>query len=345
MMKLIDSLFLLTVILLSVNGINKTHKADATYVSQDSSISKEQEGSILFQSSDNGNTWQNLRAALPAKLRVSYAFAQNAELYLGAADGVLYHSSNPKSGFWEREVVSETLPKEAITGIFSGHSGLYVSVFGQGFFRKKTGTTTWQPMHQTLKEKNVHVVLENVDGSIFVACPGGIYESDDDCKTWKHVLKEQWVTSLTASGNVLVCNSNRGVLRSTDNGQHWELVLHDEDAAFKTKFINGRFIAIRVGGTWLSQVDYLPQSTLVSNDNGKTWERFNGALLSDKRIYDLEEAGTYLFSSHKIGVSRSKDGGKTWELVGSTAILGDAQQFELVVVGQVVFAVVMNWGC
>jgi len=345
MMKFIDSLLLLAVAVISANGISKNHKGSETTVSTVSFASTEQPGSILFQSSDHGNTWQNLSAVLPAKLQVSYAFAHGEELYLGAANGVLYHSNNPKSGFWEREVISETSPQKAITGIFNGHSGLYVSVFGKGFFRKKPGTTTWEPMGQTLREKNVHVVLENADGTIFVACPGGIYQSDDDCKTWKQVLKEEWVMSLVASGNILVCNSNRGLFRSTDSGLNWEPVLHDENATYKTKFIDGRFIATRMGGTWLSPIDYSPQSTLVSNDNGKTWERFDGALLSNQRIYDLEEAGPYLFSSHKMGVSRSKDGGKTWELMGSTAILGDTQQFELVVMGQLVFAVVMNWGC
>ena len=283
---------------------------------------------IVFQSVDGGQTWQDVSAGLPEGLEVGSVFAGGGEVFLGSESG-LYRSTNPlAAGAWEVSLDNK------ITDIFPGRAGPYACSYGSGFFQEMSGTGIWVPMHNTLKDKTIHTVLEAQDSTVFVCCDSGIFKSADSGKTWKQVFAEGMVMSLVAADGVLVGGGFRGVLRSTDGGEHWDWVLTEDGAALRTGLIDGGVAVITYDG-WTQQLR-------TSADNGKTWQRIDGERLPPVRfLCDIKQAGEYLFCSQDAGIFRSSDQGKTWELVFPSR---GSKVFNLAVSGQLIFAVMLI-GC
>jgi photosystem II stability/assembly factor-like uncharacterized protein len=306
---------------------------------------------IIFQSTDGGQTWQDVSAGLPVDFGVGRIFADGGEVFLASESG-LYHSSSatlvPK---WEKEFFLN----EKITDVFPGSAGPYASSYEIGFFQEMPGTDIWNPMHNALKDKRVRTILETSNGNIFVGCESGIFKSTDGGITWKHVFKEG-VNSFAASGDVLICGGYRGMLRSTDGGEHWDCVLSGAGGAYNTKLIGDRFVTITDGEESWGEVssDGMMNRLYASADNGKTWQRMDEGIsqirLLDEMldvtpptrvINDIEQAGEYLFCSLNAGIFRSSDWGKTWELVRPS---NGKKMISLAVSGQVIYAVVVV-GC
>ncbi|MCW5922849.1 MAG: hypothetical protein KIS77_10925 [Saprospiraceae bacterium] len=290
---------------------------------------------IIFQSTDGGQSWQDVSDGLPEKLPVGRVFADGNEIYLASGSGLYHRSTALVARVWEKEAFLD----ENVTDVFPGQSGLYASSYQNGFFKGILGTGIWTPMHNALEDKTVRTILETPDRTVFVGCESGIYKSADDGKSWKHIFADEGVNSFAVSGDVLICGSYSGLMRSTDGGEHWDWVLTSDGSAFKTKRIEGGFVTVTDGGT---RREGKPNKLYTSADEGKTWQRIDEGLSLARDIYDIVQAGKYLFCSTDAGISRSTDGGKTWELMRPRT--DEKEMFHLAVSGQMVFAVQV-FGC
>ena len=347
--------FLIVCLSLAAYGAQKTSSAPTTVCA-----TAEAPGpatNILFQSADGGKTWQDLSRGLPEKLVVNCVFSRDGEVFLGTNNGCVYHSRDLKKGIWSQEVVGGAFPdlsdfsedKNMVTGIFSGRSGLYACVYKGGLFRRIPATGDWQPIHLPLNENIINTVAEDAQGNIFVGCQTGVFKSGDDGKTWKHVFDESWVSELIEVNGILVGSGVQGLLRSTDDGEHWTCTLPDKGAVYNTCAIEGRlpvvrdhFAAVRVGGpAHTSETSQLRNSV----DGGENWQRMDEGLFPLEGVFDLKQAGDFLFCTHKGGISRSADWGQTWELVRSANDLKEPLRFELSTSGKLVFAAIVWGGC
>ncbi len=311
--------------------------------------------SIVFQSLDGGQTWQDVSAGLPADLEVWGVSSVGGEIFLGTRTGLYRSSTAYAAPIWQKE----NFLTEHITDVFPGRGGLYARSFDSGFFQEGIpGSGMWQPVHTTLKSKNVRTILDNPDGTILVGCDNGIFKSSDKGKTWKQVFVGDMVLNLVASDGVLMGGGYQGVLRSTDSGDHWEVVLDENLLAKKTGRIGDRFFTI-FGTSDPTRVspEGITNRLRTSADNGQTWQRIDSeqaplpaqskydmdVRLSQVRdIYDIVQVGQYLFCSFDAGIFRSSDQGKTWELVFPTV---DRGSFSITVSGQVIYAVQGGGGC
>ena len=312
---------------------------------------------ILFRSDDGGKTWQNLSRGLPEDMQSAHVLSQNGSVFIGTINGSVYHSENPETGAWEGGSVGDIFMNtgtnysgEFISGLFPGSSGPYACLYENGFYRKISGTNLWQPLHEALADKKVHTVLEKPDGTILVGSSSGIYASSDDGKTWRHLYNEGPVNSLAGTGQTLIASGPRGLLRSTDGGEHWSEVLPDEGGIYQTSLIGDRFAAVRLAGPWRSAGENGSNRAYTSADDGMGWQRLDAnlpdqALSPIQEVYDLRQAGEFLFCCHKAGISCSTDGGQTWELVHPATIAGEKVRFNLAVSGRTVYAVVVRGGC
>ncbi len=305
---------------------------------------------ILFQTADGGETWNDMSLGLPEKFVANSAFAQDDEVYLADRAGVLYHKSAQVGSTWQREEISGIFPDAGglfqeeivVNGIFAGSKQPYASVYANGFFRRSPGTGKWESLASALPDKRVYSMVENSDGAIFVGGESGIYKTTDDGKSWKHVYFEGFANQLVAANGVLLAGAGSGLIRSSDGGEHWDTVLPNKGAQYVLNVNEGAFVAIRQAwGSCSTAASPLQSST----DAGLSWQPIYTGPTEFKGVYDLKKAGKYIFCCHKDGVSRSKDGGSSWETVREALDPNKPFRYELLVSGENVFAVVLFAGC
>lgn len=295
---------------------------------------------VIYQSTDGGHTWEDISAGLPEKLNVFRTFTFNGQVYLIGGKGIYHNNPAPLTSAWEKKDFSEGETSD----MFQGRYGPYVSSYYNGFYQEIAGSGVWMPMHNSLKDKTIRTVLETPDGAILVGCESGMYKSVDKGSSWKQVMKDSYVNNLVATGNVIICGAETGLLRSSDGGENWEAVLTEDGGAYLGTVIEGGVASITEGKlTWQeARTADKPNRLRASFDNGKTWQRIDETLPKHLHIYDIKQAGKYLYSSCDTGIYRSADRGKSWELVRK---LEDNKRIVvLAVCGDVVYAVPVQ-GC
>lgn len=320
---------------------------------------------LLYQSIDGGKTWQDISYTLPENEQPAF-FAGEAGLYVRYKDKLYYSKSNLTTPVWENE--NNVDPRYAGDHLFDGSiafnpSGVTAYGWNVQVYQKKepAGRGAWSPVYPTLKEvmsgtrRNwVGSVLETSDGTIFVGAGGGLYRSADKGKSWKHVVKNVWVSNLVESEGVLIGTSSGGIMRSTDNGEHWFWSIREGGVGIAVERIDGGFAAISYNTKTNTR------SIHVSFDTGKTWDRIDAGLPPSRNISSIKQIGSYLICGHPDGIFRSSDMGKTWVMVHGSVDntmtasikplnIGSSNEntkvFGIYVSGNVVYAVARSGGC
>ncbi len=316
---------------------------------------------IIFQSVDGGKTWQDISAGLPADLEYGAVFAEKGEIFLGTREGLYRGHAGSGAPVWEKA----NLLNQPVTSIAHGRSGPYICSYWNGIYQETTpGMGIWNPMYESLKDKSVRTILETPGGAILVGCDSGIFKSNDKGKTWKQVFDGGIILDLVASDKVLIGGGAKGVLRSTDGGDHWDYVFNENMLSKKTGLLNDKLVTIMgterpfkdsQDSVKLNANDDITGRVRVSADGGNTWQRMESPLFPVANAYDMDErlsemldlydiiqAGEYIFCSFNTGVFRSADQGKTWEPV---LPVRDNKIFNFAASGSVVYAMLRPGGC
>ncbi|MFZ1750504.1 MAG: sialidase family protein, partial [Saprospiraceae bacterium] len=288
---------------------------------------------IIFQSTDGGQTWQDISAGLPMHMEADRFFANDNDIFLTSAHGLYHISSANNDQVWKQQ----TSPGVNIRDIFSTSSGLIGRTNTGATFQKMTNSAMWIPAYSTLGEHSVEYVFESRKGTLFATSRKGIYRSSDQGKSWKHVFDRGWVMEMTESNGVLICANERGILRSTDEGEHWELVISEGGVGIDVQTLEDGFAAISYNdGMKVRRVR-------MSSDGGQTWQSIDGGGLEPSlSIASITQVGEYLFCGHPDGIFRSSDQGKSWKLILPSI---DKKVYNLSVSGGVLYAIPKNGGC
>ena len=313
--------------------------------------------SIVFQSTDGGQTWRDISAGLPRDLGVRDVLADGGQLFLSTGNG-LYHSPiTPAAANWEKEF----LMQDEIAGVFPGWDGRFVYSYERGVFQEAIiGTGAWKHVFENLKSINLNQVLQTDKQTIFVTAFEGIFKSVDGGINWKQVYTDGWVRSLVAEQGVMIAGGMHGVLRSTDNGEHWTRAVPEDEEVNITSFWGGRFFAVSFGNNTAKENMKHPERNRSwmrsSADGGNTWQNMDENLGAvwlmyndwnskkpQRQITDVAQVGDYLFCSLQAGVFRSADQGKTWEFMLPCPIGNSTYRFA--VSGKTIYAVKTLSGC
>jgi len=173
---------------------------------------------MVYKSMDGGKSWQDVSAGLPVDVEILSIFADDSEVILGAQKGLYRSTKPPVAQGWEKDI----FPVERITDISRGWAGPYVSSYDIGIFQLAPGRGIWKSVHDALHNKTILAVLETPDKVLLVGCDNGIFKSSDSDKTWKQVFAEGMVSNLVETDNVLINGGFQGILRSTNNSEHWD---------------------------------------------------------------------------------------------------------------------------
>jgi hypothetical protein len=151
---------------------------------------------------------------------------------------------------------------------------------------------------------------------------------------------------------VLVATGQKGIRRSTDNGEHWQWVISEGGVGIAIERINGGFAAITYNTTSKTR------RVRISLDRGQTWQAIDEGLPPSPMISSIKQMGGYLICGHPNGIVRSSDMGKTWNVVHPSVaknsfdktakivhVTLDQKVFKIWASGNVLYAAAVDGGC
>ena len=141
---------------------------------------------------------------------------------------------------------------------------------------------------------------------------------------------------MAESNGVLMATRQKGILRSTDDGENWDCVLNEGGVGIAVERIKDGFAAI----TYSTELKV--RRVRTSYDGGKTWQPIDAGLPADLRTASIIQVGEYFFCGHPAGIFRSSDKGKTWKLLLPSI---ENKIFNLSVSGNVIYAIPRAGGC
>jgi photosystem II stability/assembly factor-like uncharacterized protein len=190
------------------------------------------QGQLLFESKDSGQSWTGI--PLPEKADDTLAIGV-------AADGSNLYVAQPGSGLFRKEIgsgnwaaVDEGLPSNDVRA-FTTHATqpatIYVLIARHGIYRSQNAGKDWRKMDRGPEEAQ-QMIHTNMAGSmdsgwLYVLTAKGVRLSMDCFCLWRDIgdANEQ-IRALAfdrEQPDHVFAASTRGVLRSLNGGQDWEL--------------------------------------------------------------------------------------------------------------------------
>lgn len=181
------------------------------------------------------------------------------------------------------------------------------------------GGQTWQDISHTLPENEEPEDFFAGESDLYLRVGNEMYRSKSNLKTpvwekengqsWKQVQNQGRVMNMVEAEGVLIATGQKGIMRSTDNGEHWQWVISEGGVGIAVERIEGGFAAIAYNTTIKARRVHL------SFDGGKTWKAIDEGLRPALSISSIKQVGKYLICGHPDGIFRSSDIGKTWNMV------------------------------
>ena len=205
---------------------------------------------------------------------------------------------------------------------------LYLGTLTGWLYESHDGGESWRRLAMVGKRDDLvldSIVVDKADtnhiivGAWVLGSPdGGLYVSHDAGKTWVNEtdMKGQSIRALAAAPSapkILVAGTLKGVYRSTDGGDHWQLIsppgsheLHEVESIA----IDPVDPEIIYAGTW-----HLPWKT---TDGGKHWVNIKEGVIDDSDVFSIivdPKDSKVIYASACSGIYKSQDGGARFQKV------------------------------
>ena len=229
---------------------------------------------------------------------------------------------------------------------------LYFGTIDGQIYRSDDGGETWARLEGFNRPGLImdHLIVDPRDSNTLYAAahrhkePGGFFKTKDGGRTWKEAeeLKGEALHSVTQAPkdpDILLAGTNRGIYRSTDSGDSWELLPTQATPGLiniESLAVDPRDSNVIYAGTW-----YLPYKT---TDGGKTWSITKTGVIDDSDIFAIEideRNPDHVIMSACSGIYETKNAGATWRKVNgipsqsrrTRAILQNPARSEIVYAG------------
>jgi len=234
------------------------------------------------------------------------------------------------------------------------HLHLYLGTATGWMYESRNGGADWKRLAWVGKRDDLALDSIVVDGAnpkrilvgawVLGSPEGGLYISNDGGVSWQSEtdMRGQSIRALAAAPSnpkILVAGTLKGVYRSTDGGEHWQLIspegsqeLHEVESIA----IDPADPQIIYAGTW-----HLPWKT---TDGGEHWTNIKQGIIDDSDVFSIivvPKDPTVVYASACSGIYKSQNGGDKFQKVQgipSTArrtrvLMQDPQNLNIVFAG------------
>ena len=234
------------------------------------------------------------------------------------------------------------------------HSHLYLGTLTGWIYESWNGGADWKRLASVGKRDNLaldSIVVDSVNSKrilvgawILGSSEGGLYISNDGGVNWESEadMRGQSIRSLAAAPSdpkTLVAGTLTGVYRSTDGGEHWQLISpagSQEIHEVESVAIDPANPQIIYAGTW-----HLPWKT---TDGGEHWINIKQGVIDDSDVFSIivdPKDPSVVYASACSGIYKSQNGGEKFQKVQgipSTArrtrvLMQDPQNLNIVFAG------------
>jgi polyisoprenoid-binding protein YceI/photosystem II stability/assembly factor-like uncharacterized protein len=192
----------------------------------------------IFQSKDDGLTWQDISQGLPGNGQSEGFFAEESEIYVRIENEMYRSKNNLNTPVW---VMENNLDPESAS-IDLNHSGV-VEADGVLLRTGQTGimrsTDHGEHWEWVISEGGVGIAIERIEGGFAAITYNTTTQSRririslDRGKTWKAIDEglqpSSSISSIKQMGRYLICGHPDGIFRSADLGKTWNMVLPSVD--------------------------------------------------------------------------------------------------------------------
>jgi photosystem II stability/assembly factor-like uncharacterized protein len=275
----------------------------------------------IFHSGDGGTTWleQANPAAESKTLLTGSEFLDSRTGWMTGLYGTMLHTTDGGTT-WQRQDTGTEYHLFSVDFV-DAQNGWAIGEWNT-ILRTTDGGTTWQRMTKVRDLVLSSIAMGDMLHGWVVGEAGLIGHTSDGGATWQRQMPKAFeratfeeefenprpslfcVQAIDAN-TAYMCGLDATIMRTTDGGQTWEfLPTESQFPLYTLKIKNGKGWAVGNKG-----------ATLVSDDNGDTWNLKQGLIKSKMWFRDVS------FSSPNKGwvvgqagvVSSTNDGGATWQ--------------------------------
>ncbi|MEY2949035.1 MAG: hypothetical protein RLZZ248_236 [Bacteroidota bacterium] len=279
----------------------------------------------IMQSTDGGQTWQNITDNLPSDMRIISSASNGADILVGINKKTIYRKSTNTPNPWASLTFEGPQMANNITGLYPTLSGFYTYVVRDGLYYLPKGSSNWKIVNTPEGLYEVNSFVENQAGHLFIASQNGIYKSKDGGAHWEHIFAQSWMTDLVYQHHTITASGLAGLYKSEDEGQTWQKInLFSElnfsfmkvyDTTFRLNATSSQLFAIRNDNPMNKDQEGRIQ---FSEDGGRTWSIHPAdqylKTLPDVQNFTIDQQGHW-YCSYSEGIIKSEDGGKTWKAI------------------------------
>jgi photosystem II stability/assembly factor-like uncharacterized protein len=234
------------------------------------------------------------------------------------------------------------------------HAHLYLGTLTGWMYESRNGGAEWKRLAWVGKRNDLALDSIVVDSSnskrilvgawVLGSPEGGLYISNDGGVNWEmdadmHGQSIRALTAAPSDPKILVAGTLKGVYRSADGGEHWQLISPEgsqEIHEVESIAIDPANPQIVYAGTW-----HLPWKT---TDGGANWTSIKQGIIEDSDVFSIivdPKDSNVVYASACSGIYKSQNGGEKFQKVQgipSTArrtrvLMQDPQNLNIVFAG------------
>ena len=215
----------------------------------------------------------------------------------------------------------------------SDSSHIYASACS-GIYRSDDGAAQWRKIQGIpYTARRTYAIAQDPKqlNSVYAATSEGLWKTADGGRTWRRTTPASMVvnTVVVAEGHperVLIGTEESGVLASGDGGEHFQ----GANAGFYHRQILALGVAAKRPGHLLAVLADAPESTLATEDDGRTWSALGPGLRAGQalRVFASPD-GDWWVSLAQGGLLRYDAGKMAWKQAGT--VIGEAANKKAIV--------------